>query len=158
HGEQTSPVHRGKFVREQLLCQTMPSPPPNVDVTPPKPNPSMTTRQRFALHDSDPVCGSCHRLMDPIGLGFESYDPIGRYRQSEGGLPIDDTGEVVSSRDIDGPFHGAPELAQKLAGSNEVAGCTAQRWVSYAFARDASDGCLVEGLTDAFREDGYDMR
>ena len=76
-------------MRERILCQEMPSPPATVDVTPPKPNPLLTTRERFAQHEKDPYCAGCHRLMDPIGLGFESYDAIGRFRTKEGSLNID---------------------------------------------------------------------
>lgn len=91
---QSSPVHRGKFVREQLLCQQLPPPPPNIDITPPDLDPKLTTRERFAQHSTDPTCKGCHHLMDPVGLGFEHYDGLGKWRDEENGLPIDDSGKV----------------------------------------------------------------
>ncbi len=77
---QSSPIHRGKFVRERLLCQTLAPPPNNVNIQPPEVDPTATTREKFSQHSSDPACAGCHRLMDPIGFGFESYDGIGQFR------------------------------------------------------------------------------
>ncbi|HVZ32941.1 MAG TPA: DUF1592 domain-containing protein, partial [Polyangiaceae bacterium] len=69
HADQSAPVPRGKFVREQVLCHPLPPPPPNVDTTPPDPSPNATTRERFKEHSADPVCGSCHNLIEGVGFG-----------------------------------------------------------------------------------------
>ena len=161
HSEQTSPVHRGKFVRERLLCQDLPSPPPTVDVTPPAADPTLTTRQRYAQHSEDEYCAGCHRLMDPIGLGFEKYDAIGRYRTTENGLTIDDTGEIVDSRDSDGAFRGAIELANRLADSEEVMDCVAEQWFGYAVGRGTGfpeDACSIVAIGQEFKAGGGDLR
>src|SRR5262249_50049441 len=80
HADQTSLVHRGKMIREKFLCQTMPSPPPNVNVMLPAVDPNVTARVRFEEHRHDAFCASCHDLMDPLGTPFEEFDEIGRYR------------------------------------------------------------------------------
>ncbi len=157
--DSTSPVHRGLLVRERFLCQVTPSPPPDVDVNIPRADPKMTTRERYARHQSEPYCAGCHRLMDSIGLGFESYDAIGKFRTIENGKTIDATGEVVASRDVDGPFNGAVELANKVAKSSEVRECMTQIWLSYATANLTSDlACTVARLTTDFNNAGSDFR
>ncbi len=79
---QTSPVLRGKFVREQMLCQHLAPPPADINITPPDLDPNLTTRERFRQHSDSTECAGCHKKMDPIGLTFEHYDPIGRWRDS----------------------------------------------------------------------------
>jgi len=143
----TSPVHRGLYVRERLMCQPMPSPPPGVDVTLPPLDPKMTTRERFAKHSSDPYCGGCHALMDPIGLGFESYDAVGRFRTKEAGKDLDDTGSIVGSSDLDGAFKGAIALSEKLSKSVQARDCFAGQWLEYASGGPTTDlGCAVSQL------------
>jgi Protein of unknown function (DUF1592)/Protein of unknown function (DUF1588)/Protein of unknown function (DUF1595)/Protein of unknown function (DUF1585)/Protein of unknown function (DUF1587) len=148
HRDQTSPVHRGLLVRENLLCQPIPSPPIDVNTTPPPVTAATTTRERFAAHEANPSCGGCHVLMDPIGLGFENYDPVGRFRTDENGLAVDNSGNVIKSEDIDGSFHGVVELASKLAGSEQVARCAVQQVMTYAVGRSPSpeDLCSVDTL------------
>lgn len=114
HANQTSPVHRGLSVRKNLLCTNLPDPPANVNNTPPEPDPNATTRQRFEQHRADPSCAGCHQLLDPIGVGFENYDAIGRYRTSENDLPIDARGELVSAGNASGAFTGAVEHGAAL--------------------------------------------
>jgi hypothetical protein len=156
---QSSPVSRGKFVREQLLCQQISPPPPNLNVTPPEVDPTRSTRERFAQHTADPACSVCHRVMDPIGFGFEAYDAIGRFRTSDGGRAIDDAGEIVASRDADGAFRGARELAERLSTSAEVRDCVATQWFRYAFGRydGAGDTCSLAPLRQEFTRTGGDL-
>jgi hypothetical protein len=135
---QNDPVHRGKFVRERLLCGAVPPPPVNANITPPAVSPNATTRERFTQHRSDPACAACHTLMDPIGLGFEHYDALGQWRDTENNLPIDATGDVIGS-DVGGPFDGAVELAQKLAQSQQVKDCLVKTWFRFAQGRAVTD-------------------
>ena len=82
----TSPTARGIFIRERLLCQHVPPPPPGVITTLPDPlaeQPPKGRRQLMDEHVENPTCASCHRLMDPIGFGFEHFDAIGRWRDQE---------------------------------------------------------------------------
>jgi hypothetical protein len=161
HNNQTSPVHRGKLVRLNLLCGFIGSPPPNVNTTPPPPTAATSTRARFAQHEADPVCASCHVLMDPIGLGFEHYDPIGAYRDVDGLGAVDATGNIVQAGpDLEGTFDGALELAGKLAQSTEVRNCVANQWFRFSMGRMEStdDSCSVSALHDAFRASGGNIR
>jgi hypothetical protein len=155
---ESSPVSRGAFVRRVLLCQELPDPPANVDITPPEVDPTRTTRERFEQHRSDPVCASCHRLLDPIGFGFESYDGVGAYRDSEHGLPIDDSGELEGT-DVDGPFVGAVGLSQRLADSRDVSACLALSWFRFVYGREPTpdDACTLERLETTLEETDNDM-
>jgi hypothetical protein len=161
HGDQTSPVHRGKLVRLNLLCGFIGSPPPNVNTSPPAPTPATSTRERFAQHESDPVCASCHVLMDPIGLGFEHFDAIGAYRDSDGLGAVDATGRLIDAGpDLDGAFNGAVELVNRLAESTEVKNCLANQWFRFALGRieSVNDACSMQSLHDGFQSSGGNIR
>jgi hypothetical protein len=161
HADQTSPVHRGKLVRLNMLCGFIGSPPPNVDTTPPPPSPATSTRQRFAQHESDPVCASCHLLMDPIGLAFEHFDTIGAYRDVDGLGTVDATGKILNGgADLDGTFNGAVELATKLAQSPEVRDCVANQWFRFSMGRmeSTNDACSIQALHDNFSSSGGNVR
>jgi hypothetical protein len=157
--DQSSPVHRGLFVRRKLLCTTPPPPPPGVAITVPDISPTATTRERFTRHSSDPSCAACHRLMDPIGLGFESYDGAGRWRATENGRAVDASGELVAS-DVDGPFVGVAELGRRLSRSDQVARCVPAQWFEFAFGRIAQpeDACSLEQLGSGFVTSGLKLR
>jgi Arc/MetJ-type ribon-helix-helix transcriptional regulator len=156
--EQTSPVARGKFIRERFFCATPPPPPPNIAVSLPALDPRLTTRQRFERHTADTACAGCHRLLDPIGFGFERYDASGHYRATEAGAPIDATG-FLAGTDVDGAFDGAIELSQRLAASEDVRRCFVSHWFRYAFGREAApeEACSLERLARVFRESDGDL-
>ena len=158
--DQSSPVARGKFVREQILCQELPSQPPNLMVTPPEVDPTRPTRERFRQHAEDPACAICHALMDPVGFGLEAYDGIGRFRASDGGRPVDSTGMLVQTRDADGSFRGARELAERLSRSAEVRDCLATQWYRYSLGRleGPGDACSITRLRNTFSASGGDLR
>lgn len=155
----TDPVHRGKFVREQMFCQVAPPPPDDVEIEPPDPDPGLTTRERFEDHRADVGCGKCHRLMDPIGLAFENYDAAGRWRTLDNGRPVDASGELVNT-DVDGPFYGAVELARRTARSGLVRRCFVTQWFRFAAGRSESprDACSLRRLEQAFTTSGHDVR
>lgn len=129
----SSPVHRGKLIRERLLCQPLPPPPPGLMVEPPPVDPTLTGRQRYAAHSAIDACAGCHRAIDPIGLAFEHFDGIGRFRETENGHAIDDTGEIVGSAATNGTFSGTRGLALLLAESLEVSDCFAEHWARFAY-------------------------
>jgi hypothetical protein len=160
HGDQTSPIARGVLVRENVLCQTLPTPPENVNNTPPDPDPELTTRERFALHTEDPTCKACHQLIDGIGFGFENYDAVGRFQSEENGKSIDASGDIVGTEDIDGTFDGVVALSQILADSASVQSCMARQWFRFAFGRVESDGdaAQLDSLEEGFAESGFDIR
>jgi hypothetical protein len=101
----TSPVARGKWILENLLGTTAPLPPPNVPPldTDASAQQSASVRQRMEEHRKNPVCAACHKIMDPIGFSLENFDLIGRYRESDGGIPIDASGQLVDGTKLDGP-------------------------------------------------------
>jgi hypothetical protein len=153
---QTAPVQRGKFVREQLLCNTLPPPPANIQIKPPDLSPTLSTRERFTEHRTEALCAGCHTMMDPIGLGLENFDGAGKYRTTENGAPIDVSGEVTSS-DITGTFNGATDLANKLASSDQVKKCVSTSWFHFAYGRAdiAADQCSLAVLEKSFADSGY---
>jgi hypothetical protein len=148
---ETDPVARGKFVRERLLCQGIPAPSADLMVTAPEITPGSTTRERFAQHLADPACAGCHTLIDPIGLAFEHYDPIGQWREQEHGVEIDASGELTAS-DVPGAYDGVVEMAAKLAQSAMVSECFVRYWFRFAFGRGESDdeGLRMATITKTF--------
>ena len=138
---QPSPIQRGVFVREQLLCQDLPDPPDDVDLTPPDPRPGASSRELFAELTKEDACADCHALINPLGFGFEHYDGLGRWRADDEGSPVDASGALVSSPDleINGEFDGAIELAQKFAISRVARECAADRWMTFALGRQVLD-------------------
>ncbi|HWA71844.1 MAG TPA: DUF1592 domain-containing protein [Polyangiaceae bacterium] len=161
HRDQSSPVHRGLVVRENLLCQTIPSPPANVNNAPPPPSAATSTRERFAQHSADPNCAGCHQLMDPIGVGFEHYDAVGAYRTKDGLGAVDATGAVNGvSTGLNGAFDGAVELASKLAAAPEVENCVANQWFRFSLGRIEStdDACSMQGIRTGFHASGGNIR
>jgi hypothetical protein len=158
--EETSPVLRGKFVREKLLCQRVPPPPPSVAIELPKFDPKLTKKERFAQHRTDPSCAGCHKRMDPIGFGFEHYDAIGAWRKVEGAFPVDAVGMISGTSDAAGPFDGAVALGARLAASQQVRRCIATQWFRSALGRlerDA-DAASLEAAYQAFARAGFDVR
>ena len=159
HINQTDPVHRGKFVRTGLLCGALAPPPADLVISIPEVTPGTTTRERFRIHQENPSCAGCHVLMDPIGLGFERYDAIGQWRDTDNGLPIDATGEVFRS-DVAGPFDGAVQLSQKLAQSEQVMDCMARTWLRFALGRSDldNDAGAIAVAGGKFKESGFVMK
>ena len=152
----SSPIHRGKLVRERLFCQELPPPPAGLMVQPPPVDPSLTTRERYSAHATMEPCASCHRLTDPIGFGLERFDGIGRERDTEAGRPIDATGQIVATPNSDGKFDGTVDLATKLAASPDVHACFATQWMRFAYGikEGAETACLVDKLGQDFEKDG----
>ncbi|HEU4406036.1 MAG TPA: DUF1592 domain-containing protein [Polyangiaceae bacterium] len=160
HSDQTSPVHRGQMVRERLLCDPVPPPPPEFDITVPKVDSGATARERFRAHSQQRVCAGCHALLDPVGFGFENFDGVGRYRELEAdGTPVDASGKLTAT-DVDGDFVGVPALAAALARSDQVRGCYVTQWFRFAQGRAETeqDRCSLEALRSAFDAAGGNVR
>ncbi len=174
HSIAPAPTQRGKYVRNRLLCQDIPPPPDDVDVNPPEPDNVTTNRERNEQHSNDPACSGCHDYMDPIGYGFENFDSIGMWRDLDGGQPVDATGELFHTEDIDGPFDGANDLMAVLANSAQVRQCMAEQVFRYTYGRrsrfddagmlqidafaSSTDGAIVEMLVGATTSDGFRYR
>lgn len=147
----SSPIHRGKLVRERLLCEDLPPPPANLNTSPPRVDPSKSTRERYAQHAADDACKGCHERIDPIGFGFERFDPVGRVRVLDGVHPIDESGWVVG---MDGGeagvarFDGPRELAAMLAGSEVAGRCELVQQARFSLGREPAT-CEATRLRDA---------
>jgi hypothetical protein len=158
HAASTSPTRRGKFVREVLLCQAVPAPPPNVSTELPQDpagDAKRTMRQKLEVHRSQASCASCHALMDPLGLALEHFDGIGAYRERDGDLPIDASGELDGTS-----FQDALGLGQAVAGHPELATCLARNLFRYATGRleTSAEQTLVQGLSGHFADDRYRVK
>jgi hypothetical protein len=135
--ETTALVLRGRFIRDAVLCGETPLLPQDVDIDAQKTDEKTTPRQLAEQRLKDPQCGGCHRLMDPIGIAFDAFDVIGRYRTEVRGARVDLRGEVVATRALDGKFEGFAELIDRLAGADEVRACVALQISRYALGRAA---------------------
>jgi Protein of unknown function (DUF1592)/Protein of unknown function (DUF1588)/Protein of unknown function (DUF1595)/Protein of unknown function (DUF1587)/Protein of unknown function (DUF1585) len=171
---ETSPTARGMFVREHLLCQVVPNPPPGVNTTLPEPSADavQAKRDRMLQHVENQSCAGCHRLMDPIGFGLEKYDAIGAWRDKEmvelGGeegarrktaeIEISSVGEIAGVPNS--TFTDARELGKVLASSPICQECVVKQMFRYAFGRPemASDRPTVAGGVAAFRQSGFKFK
>ena len=155
----TSPVKRGKMIRERLLCQPLPPPPPNVNNTPPMADFGNTTRGIYDKILAQKDCAGCHELMNPLGYAFENFDPLGRWRPSEFGELIDPSGHIAGIPG-DPTFNNATELANLLADSDEVRRCVATHWLRYALQRKeiTADADALAEINQKFEDADYDIR
>lgn len=151
-----SPVRRGVFVLDRILCAEPPPPPEGVDFSAVDRSTARTTRERFAEHTSNPACSGCHANIDPIGFAFESFDGIGRFRTHENEVPIDATGGVPPLGIGPGQLDGAVELSQALAESDEVSRCLTRHWARHGLGRyeHPLDDDTLESLYVALEESG----
>ena len=100
----TSPVKRGKWILENMLGDPPPSAPPNVpSLEQAKAEDNASLRERLEIHRSNPSCAGCHKIMDPIGLGLENFDVIGRWREKDGEKTIEAQGELVDGTKFSSP-------------------------------------------------------
>ncbi len=154
----TSPVKRGYWVLSNILCTPPPPPPDNVpplDNTPVPPGSSLRTQ--LDAHVSNPVCATCHNLMDPIGFGLEHFDAIGAWRDRDGTAAIDATGVLPDMT----AFDGAVQLASALKHeAPSVTACVTQKMFAYSLGRDPvnADRCQIDQLNTSFVSGNYSFR
>jgi hypothetical protein len=157
HPGRSSATLRGVFMRESLLCQIIPEAPADVDFTQFSQDDSAeykTARDRLEVHATESSCRKCHKLTDPIGLGLEVYDGIGRYRTAENGAPIDTSG------DLDGAtFNNPAELGAAFAASPLIGACLVQNLYRYAVGRKQTlqERSLLRYLEDNFVTTGHQV-
>ena len=159
HGlpQRNSPTARGKFVSEMVLCRLIPPPPNNVPPLPPQAGPDVTMRERLAVHRKEPVCASCHSMMDPLGFGMEDFDSVGLYRTMEGTSPVDATG-TLEGPGLDGSaFSGLAELGAALRRQPVVGPCLVSKLYAEALGRNAvqHDTSAIDQLAASFSESQY---
>ncbi len=156
----TSPVVRGVWVVENILGAPVPDPPPGVETNLDAAKNvegvvvASTLRARLEQHRADPVCASCHGIMDPIGLALENFDLTGRWRDQDNGVPID-----AHSSMMDGtPLTGASDLRQALLSRSDAFIRTLSgKLLSYALGRELEyfDGSAVRSIVNQAAENNY---
>ena len=170
---ETSPTARGLFIREQLLCQKVPNPPPgtNMNLAPPSEANPETTRERLSAHRANETCARCHSLIDPIGFGLEKFDAVGKRRQKESilffpdkykhakpkivELEIDPSGFVAGIPNSQ--FSSPKELGTLLASSPECQDCIAKQLFRYAMGRPEApaDRPVLADMESTFRSSQF---
>jgi len=132
HPGRSSSTRRGRAIREVLLCEKVPDPPPNVDfsiIEDPKAH-FHTARERLAAHQQNPICAGCHGLTDPIGLGLENFDGAGQFRAAENGATIDASGK------LDGiAFSDGSGLGRAMREDPALRSCIVNRLYAYSVGR-----------------------
>jgi hypothetical protein len=176
---ETSPTARGLFVRNHFLSQEIPPPPAGVNTVLPNitEDAPMTNRQRLDVHLNSESCAGCHRLIDPIGLGFEQYNAIGAFQErmvlqfsgnrgEEGRgrrsiikeLDLDTSGYIQGMEDS--AFATPRELGRLLADSPTCQKAIVKQLFRYAFGRQETeqDQPVIEDLLARFLESGFRFR
>jgi len=156
----TSPVLRGKYIVSNLL-NTPPLPPPAVvpDLAESahKDRPS-TVREQLERHRANPVCGSCHRNIDPAGFALENFDAVGQWQtKTREGLPIDAAGMLSDGTKVDGP---AALRAALLARPEVFAGTITEKMLIYALGRglEPVDMPVVRSIVTRAAAQNYAMQ
>ena len=154
HSVRSSPTLRGQALREEFLCQVVPSPPPNVDFSSLEEDEhALTARDRLAAHNSNPSCAGCHLITDPIGLALENFDGAGLFREAENGVELDISGELdgVTYQSIEG-------LAVALRNHPKLSACLVGRLYAYSTGGPLSlkdDQATLAWLEDRFVANQY---
>lgn len=160
-GNDSYAIGRGKILRTRVLCSEMAPPPATLMVQPIPPSGGTTTREKLAAHRTNEVCNSCHRLIDPLGLGFENFDAIGAYRSTENSKPIDAQGAIVDvSPEVDGLFSTPVEFVQRVAGSQVLRSCVAREILRWSLGRadGTSDVPLLASMSADLSGKNSDLR
>jgi Protein of unknown function (DUF1588)/Protein of unknown function (DUF1585)/Protein of unknown function (DUF1592) len=176
---ETSPTARGLFVRNHFLAHEIPPPPAGVNTVLPNitEDAPMTNRQRLTVHLNSESCTGCHRLIDPIGLGFEQYNAIGAFQKKmvlqfpadrSGGasrrrpkikeLDVDPSGYIQGMEDS--TFSTPRELGRVLAGSKTCQKAIVKQLFRYAFGRQetVNDQPVIDAMLARFRDSGFRFR
>jgi hypothetical protein len=157
--KRTAPTLRGKWVLENLLCTEISPPPANVpelETDGDSGEASANVRERLEAHRKNAACAGCHQLLDPIGLGLENFDAIGKYRETyAGGDAVDAAGELPTGE----TFNGLIELSSILADDERLTDCVVQKLMTYALSRPivASDATYVKAIKDGWSADGLGL-
>jgi hypothetical protein len=156
HADRTSPVVRGKWILDNLLGSPPPPPPPDVPPLAETPGAkALTMRARMVQHRANPVCASCHKLMDPLGLAMENFDAIGTWREKDNGQPVDSAGELSDGTKIDGV---AGLRAALLKRPDVFATTVAEKLLTYALGRGLDPGDMPSVRAIVRQAEGRDYK
>ena len=149
------------WVLEQVLGEHVPPPPPDIpelEEQDPKSVEGLTLRQRTELHQTDPTCANCHKVLDPIGFGLENFDAIGRWRDyDDAGGAIDAAGELPGGEAFATPKELKHVIAKREA---DLARNLTERLMGYALCRqlEGYDEIVVDQLMEKIAKDNYRMQ
>jgi hypothetical protein len=155
HPLNPSPVLRGVYSLEDLLCWPLGAPPPVAEAMMiPEAPPDQTNRQAYEAITAADECQFCHSIINPVGFAFEHYDTLGRWRDQDNGQAIDASGHFQ-----DANFVGAPELMSELATRSDVHRCVSTKWLRFAYGggRVLATPDLVSQTETAFAEVDYSI-
>jgi hypothetical protein len=140
----TSPVKRGKWVLEELLCAAPPPPPPSVEGLPEDVDQTASLRERLEQHRADPECATCHTHMDAVGFGLEQFDAVGAYRTHDGDEEILPAGTLLG----DVEFEDAAGMADAIRAHPNLGPCMTNKLLIYALGRGLEDDefCYVDDI------------
>ena len=152
----TSPVIRGKWVLEQILGTPANPPPADVPELEASQNihDEMSLRELLMVHREDPACAGCHEDMDPLGLGLENFDGMGRWRDKYEKHPIDASGTLSTGEFFNGPS----ELKRILLGKKDLfAKNLSKKMLSFALGRSLQfkDTPTTKHLTKTLMETDF---
>ncbi|MEM6993831.1 MAG: DUF1592 domain-containing protein [Myxococcota bacterium] len=154
----TAPTLRGIYVQTRLRCVEVAPPPPDAAMDIPDdagdPGTAATVRERLEEHRENPACAACHDIVDPIGLALELFDAIGRYRDTDAGLPIDDTAELDGE-----PLEGIGGLTELLRADPVVAACVVRQLYRFSTGHRerADEEATIDALAASFEQVDFNL-
>jgi hypothetical protein len=161
----TAPTLRGKWVLENLLCQTIAMPPadvPKLDTgAAADPNlQSQNVRVRLQAHRTRTDCAACHAVLDPIGLGLENFDAIGAYRTKYANNDTIDPAGVLPTKET---FSSLSQLAGILSAGGyqtKLTNCASEKMMTFALSRSlvATDDAYLEQIRAKWATEGYGLK
>ncbi len=173
NGEETSPVERGAWVLRKLLNDPPPPAPANIPQLARLSGQVLTTRERLSAHQEEAQCASCHRRIDPIGMGLENFDAVGAWRTENTFVVKDDEGKPVAGKektwtiDPSGQLHNGPEFSDYfelreilVSKQDDFARGISERLIEYALGRPIGfrDEEFVSDVTAEAKERDYAFR
>ena len=173
NGDHTSPVERGAWVLRKLLNDPPPPAPANIPQLARLSGKVLTTRERLSAHQEEAQCASCHRRIDPIGMGLENFDAVGAWRTEDTYIVTDDEGKPVKGKettwtiDPSGQLHNGPafkdyfELRDILVSKqDDFATGIAEGLIEYALGRQVGfrDEEYVSRIVAEAKKEDYAFR
>ena len=168
--EYTRPIMKGKRIRIQLLCDEVPPPPANLNITPLTHPANLTTRQATEQATADAACQSCHSQLDAPGFASENYDPLGHFRTMEARF-TDGTATIAAEQPVDTAVTGvldptdsaqiaeAVALSKHIADSGRADMCMVRNYFRFLYGRlesESTDGCGLEAMREKLMGTGSD--
>ncbi len=143
--QRTSVVRRGQWILSNILCEPPPPPPPDVGDGLGG-DPGGNLKEKMAAHRNNPVCASCHNIIDPIGFALENFDANATFRtRYRDGTAVDTVGTLPNGQVV----RGALDLSKILEADPRYRACVTKKLMTYALGRglESADQCTVNRLS-----------